>query len=56
MLRLAGDWQDTRLTLPPGGWRNELTGEEWSGGQGLGALLRRFPVALLAKVDNTVGA
>jgi (1->4)-alpha-D-glucan 1-alpha-D-glucosylmutase len=50
VLELGGDWGDTVLDLPEGRWRNELTGEEVEGGRiGLGDLLGRFPVALLAR-------
>ncbi len=49
-LRLQGDWQGTTLELPPGSWRDELTGEEIEGGaRPLADLLARFPVALLAR-------
>src|SRR5690606_594051 len=48
-LSLDGDWQDTHVVMPPGNWRDALTGEEWRGGDvRVGDLLRRFPVALLA--------
>ncbi len=51
-LLLAGNWGDTHVELPAGAWRNVLTGDEWSGGAvQLGALLERFPVALLTAVD-----
>ncbi len=50
VLKLGGDWGDTVLDLPEGRWRNELTGEEVAGGRvGVGGLLGRFPVALLAR-------
>ncbi len=49
-LRLDGDWQGTTLELPPGRWRNELTGEEIKGGERpVADLLERFPVALLER-------
>jgi (1->4)-alpha-D-glucan 1-alpha-D-glucosylmutase len=49
-LRLAGDWQETTLELPPGRWRDELTGDEVAGGRcRIADLLARFPVALLAR-------
>jgi (1->4)-alpha-D-glucan 1-alpha-D-glucosylmutase len=49
-LRLDGDWQGTTLELPPGRWRDELTGEEIEGGRRpVADLLARFPVALLAR-------
>jgi (1->4)-alpha-D-glucan 1-alpha-D-glucosylmutase len=51
VMKLAGDWKDTSLELPPGGWRNEMTGEEVAGGEvRLADLLRRFPVALLSQL------
>jgi (1->4)-alpha-D-glucan 1-alpha-D-glucosylmutase len=50
VLGLGGDWGDTSLELPAGRWRNEMTGDIVNGGTArLAALLRRFPVALLAK-------
>jgi (1->4)-alpha-D-glucan 1-alpha-D-glucosylmutase len=51
VMKLAGDWKDTSLELPPGRWSNELTGEEVGGGEvRLADLLRRFPVALLSQL------
>jgi (1->4)-alpha-D-glucan 1-alpha-D-glucosylmutase len=47
VLTLAGEWEDTRLTLPPGRWRNDLTGQPFEGDVALGELLARFPLALL---------
>jgi (1->4)-alpha-D-glucan 1-alpha-D-glucosylmutase len=44
---LGGAWEDTTLELPPGRWRNALTGEEAAGRVRLAELLVRFPVALL---------
>lgn len=53
---LADDWRDTHLELPPGHWCNRLTGEYWSEPQvPLSALLRRFPVALLAREEVSHG-
>jgi (1->4)-alpha-D-glucan 1-alpha-D-glucosylmutase len=50
VLGLNGDWGETTLALPPGHWRNELTGEEFYGDAvPLGLLLAPFPVALLAR-------
>ena len=50
-LRLEGDWRGTTLELPPGRWRDELTGEESGGGaRPVAELLARFPVALLARL------
>ena len=49
--RLHGDWLDTCVELPPGQWRNELTGELWQTGEArCAALFAQFPVALLARV------
>jgi len=48
-LRMAG-WADTRVELPEGEWHDELTGEPVAGGsRTVGALLDRFPVALLRR-------
>jgi (1->4)-alpha-D-glucan 1-alpha-D-glucosylmutase len=50
---LADDWADTTVELPEGRWRNTLTGEEYAGGAlALTDALRRFPVALLVKVEG----
>ncbi len=52
VLKLAGEWGNTRLELPAGRWRNELTGEDVEGGnRPLAGLLARFPVALLSRLD-----
>jgi len=50
----AGDnWGATSIELPPGKWRNWLTGDVADGGRlRVQALLRRFPVALLAREKN----
>ncbi|MBI4660756.1 MAG: malto-oligosyltrehalose synthase [Verrucomicrobia bacterium] len=49
---LAGDWANTTVELPEGEWRNQLTGEPVGGGTcRLADLLRRFPVALLARKE-----
>jgi (1->4)-alpha-D-glucan 1-alpha-D-glucosylmutase len=54
VIGLGGDWGDTALEIPDGRWRNELTGETVNGGPvALGPLLRRFPLALLARDDPT---
>ena len=42
------DWQDTRVELPAGVWRNALTGEAVTD-RSLAALLSNFPVALLVR-------
>jgi (1->4)-alpha-D-glucan 1-alpha-D-glucosylmutase len=44
---LGGGWEDTSLELPPGRWRNELTGEDVAGRVPMAELVARFPVALL---------
>jgi (1->4)-alpha-D-glucan 1-alpha-D-glucosylmutase len=50
---LGGDWAATTLTLPPGPWHNELTGDTLQGGPvEIAALLARFPVALLSQGDQ----
>jgi (1->4)-alpha-D-glucan 1-alpha-D-glucosylmutase len=47
----ASGWQDTALALPPGTWRDVLTGREVGGGlQAVAALWRSFPIALLLRV------
>ncbi|MEW6166146.1 MAG: malto-oligosyltrehalose synthase [Pseudomonadota bacterium] len=52
VLGLGGDWADTTLALPRGRWRNRFTGEHIDGGPvRLAELLRRFPVALLAREE-----
>ena len=49
---LAGKWGDTSLEIPPGTWKNSLTGERIeAGAASVESLLRDFPVALLAR-DN----
>lgn len=47
-------WGDTALPLPPGPWRDVLTGERHEGGGAvrLEALLARFPVALLSREEG----
>ena len=52
-LKLNGDWEDTRLELPRGNWRNQLTEEDVLGASPLlSELLRKFPVALLARKEG----
>jgi (1->4)-alpha-D-glucan 1-alpha-D-glucosylmutase len=47
----AGDWRDTRVHLPDGVWRDQLSGATWDGGPvAMAQLLARFPVALLERV------
>ncbi len=56
VIGLGGDWADTVLELPDGRWRSELTDDALETPEGgavaLGELLRRFPVALLAREDG----
>lgn len=47
VLTLREEWEDTTLELPPGRWRNELTGDDAEGQVRLSELLARFPVAFL---------
>ena len=50
VLGLAGDWRDTTVELPPGPWRDVLTGDVVDGGTvAVAKVLGRFPVALLAR-------
>jgi (1->4)-alpha-D-glucan 1-alpha-D-glucosylmutase len=47
---LDGEWRRTTVELPPGSWRDELSGELVSSGPvALSALTQRFPVALLTR-------
>ncbi|MBX3746879.1 MAG: malto-oligosyltrehalose synthase [Verrucomicrobiae bacterium] len=47
------DWGDTRLGVPLGRWENRMTGETVEGGEvEVAALLRRFPVALLQRMEE----
>jgi (1->4)-alpha-D-glucan 1-alpha-D-glucosylmutase len=48
--KLGGNWGATTLELPPGQWRNTLTGDVVQGGRvRVQDVLRRFPVALLVR-------
>jgi (1->4)-alpha-D-glucan 1-alpha-D-glucosylmutase len=49
VLTLGNRWDDTVIELPPGSWRNVLTGEDVSDVAPLAILLERFPVALLER-------
>jgi (1->4)-alpha-D-glucan 1-alpha-D-glucosylmutase len=50
LIGLGGDWAGTSLNLPPGHWRNVLTGDVQRGGAAveLHSLLDTFPVAVFA--------
>jgi (1->4)-alpha-D-glucan 1-alpha-D-glucosylmutase len=53
-LKLAGDWGDTAVEIPNALWRNQLTGETSNGGaSSMAKLLKRFPVALLLREEET---
>jgi (1->4)-alpha-D-glucan 1-alpha-D-glucosylmutase len=52
VLGLDGAWGDAVVDLPDGRWRNVLTGETAEGAAPLSGLLKRFPVALLAKENS----
>jgi (1->4)-alpha-D-glucan 1-alpha-D-glucosylmutase len=48
--KLGGRWTATTVMLPPGHWKNVLTGEILRGERiRIQILLQRFPVALLAR-------
>ena len=54
LLKLRGEWADTRVTLPEGTWRNELTGETAPGGElAAGKLFAKFPVGLLSRPQGS---
>jgi (1->4)-alpha-D-glucan 1-alpha-D-glucosylmutase len=49
-LERSGGWRGTTVSVPPGPWRNLLSGDDLDGGDvEVGALLARFPVALLER-------
>ena len=50
-LKLKNDWGRTMLELPAGCWRNEFTGENFSGRQRMEELFQEFPVALLVRKE-----
>jgi (1->4)-alpha-D-glucan 1-alpha-D-glucosylmutase len=48
VLQLGSDWGDTSIELPVAKWRNQFSGELFSGPRlPISDVLRRFPVALL---------
>ncbi|MGD0813649.1 MAG: malto-oligosyltrehalose synthase [Verrucomicrobiota bacterium] len=52
LIALHDDWGDTVLEMPPGAWRNQLTGENAPPGAApLSVLLGKFPVALLTREE-----
>ena len=52
-LKVDSNWGATSIELPPGRWRNTLTGDLIDGGrQRAQGLLRRFSVALLIKESD----
>jgi (1->4)-alpha-D-glucan 1-alpha-D-glucosylmutase len=47
------DWADTALDMADGPWRDELSGNEFDGGQiSLAELLRDFPMAVLVRANE----
>ncbi|MBQ0986791.1 malto-oligosyltrehalose synthase [Streptomyces sp. F63] len=50
LLERSGGWRDTALRLPPGRWRDRLTGAEAEGTVALAEMLDRWPAALLIRV------
>jgi (1->4)-alpha-D-glucan 1-alpha-D-glucosylmutase len=49
-LQRAGGWRDSTVELPPGQWRDGLTGRSHEGGRRpVAELLERYPVALLTQ-------
>ncbi|HLW25268.1 MAG TPA: malto-oligosyltrehalose synthase [Steroidobacteraceae bacterium] len=50
-MTLKGDWQDTRLPLPRGRWRNVFTEAMLEGGVAPAELFGSFPVAVLMRDD-----
>lgn len=52
LLKLKNDWQGTTLKLPAGNWRNEFTGEDFTGEIRLEDLFQVFPVALLVRKEK----
>ena len=50
VIKLGGDWGETKLELPDGRWENVLGGDAFAGGEvRLIELFKRFPVALLCR-------
>ena len=55
LIGLSGDWGDTSLALPPGGWTNLMEGSVHGGTVRLAELLSGFPVALLERAVGSAG-
>jgi (1->4)-alpha-D-glucan 1-alpha-D-glucosylmutase len=49
VMSVAGDWQDTQLSLPKGEWRNLFTDASVTGAVGPRQLFGEFPVAILVR-------
>ncbi|HZR84646.1 MAG TPA: malto-oligosyltrehalose synthase [Candidatus Binatia bacterium] len=53
LLRLGGDWEDTRVRVPRGTWRDVLTGDVVEGDAvEMARLVARFPVCLLERASE----
>jgi (1->4)-alpha-D-glucan 1-alpha-D-glucosylmutase len=52
LVKLAGDWGNTQIPLPPGQWRNVFTDQVSGGDAAVGELLRDFPVGLLERTGE----
>ncbi|MGY6501849.1 MAG: malto-oligosyltrehalose synthase [Acidimicrobiales bacterium] len=56
-LHSGGGWRDTTIDLPPGRWRDELSGQVWEGGGvPVVGVLEHLPVALLHRDDDSGSA
>jgi (1->4)-alpha-D-glucan 1-alpha-D-glucosylmutase len=56
VMNFAGHWDDTRIRLPEGEWKNILTNQTFTGPDFfLDSILNRFPVALLVKTGPEHG-
>jgi (1->4)-alpha-D-glucan 1-alpha-D-glucosylmutase len=52
-MKRGDTWAGTRIEIPPGRWKNLLTGDSQEGGKlRIQSVLHRFPVALLVKASE----
>jgi (1->4)-alpha-D-glucan 1-alpha-D-glucosylmutase len=52
-IKRGDSWAGSTIDMPPGRWRNLLTGDVLQGGRlRIQSLLNRFPVALLERVSE----